>query len=585
MSGGPVITQAAVAQATTRVALPTVMTLSTPAAVTGWNQLGGNPQRTHYADASLPAIAGALTASWRVLWVWNGPAGTDTGPAANHLYLPDGMAPVAGDGRIYVGHADGAVRAVNASNGGVAWTKQLDGELINTGAYDAVTRAVYFGSTSGKLYKLRASNGDVLGAFDAGSAISQAVLLVGDTVYVGTMAGNLYAVSTATMTQRWSYPAGAALVASAAYASKNGGLVIFPSEDRFVHAVRVADGTRAWRVAVNAGERPLRNPRPAAYFPDTYAVVAEGADAVIIRSYYDWNLTWQPAGGAPASQAETRQYITSNPANESFFVLDLDDGGRRFTAPVLGGAIGNGNYYYSTPPQAVVKRLPDGSDVAYLFWRNRDACRLTLSACDGREDTTIGEMDLTTGTIRFVEDHKNDGTIRVPTDEQGQLAMVGDVLFHSHWMSMGSIRIPNRATGGGSFGDSVPSTEYLSISNTIGAGQCAGRNSALRYCPSGHSSPTDGYQLDPGFYIYYDSSSAYDNQFKAPVRTVIYDSGVLYWRSNDGAIIALAPTGTNPPTPSAEPSTEPSAEPSAEPSPSETPGPRSNIVTLPAVIR
>lgn len=558
-------------QARNQVLLPTISTSPAQAASTGWNQLGGNPQRTHYVDANLPATA-AVNTTWRVLWIWNGPAGLDSGPAADHLYLPDGMIPVAGNGRLYVGHADGAVRAISATNGGVLWTRPLGGELVNAGAYDPGQGAVYFASTNGRVYKLRQADGAVLGEFNAGSEIRQAVLLVGDTLYVGTMGGNLYALQTATMTQRWVYNAGGALLASAAYASKGGGLILFPTEDGFVHAVRVADGGRAWRVAVNASQRPLRNPRPAAYFPETYAVVAEAADAVIIRSYFDWNLTWQPSQGAPASQDEIRQYIANAPANESFFVLDLDDGSKRFIAPVMGGAIGNGNYYYSSPPQAVVRRLSDGTDVAYLFWRNRAACRLEASKCDGREDTTVGEMNLQTGAIRFVEDYKNQGTLRVPTDEQGQLAMVGNVLFHAHWMSMGALRIPDRSSGGASFGAPIQSEEYMSISNTLAQGQCGSRNAAARYCPVGHSSPTDGYQLDPGFYVYYDSQSAYDDQFKVPARGVFYDSGVLYWRSNDGAIVALAPNGVNPPAPGSTPGPAPSSgpSPSAGPAPSKT---------------
>lgn len=562
----PGVTRAPLAQ-TNRVALPTISAGPAQAAASGWGQLGGGPQRTHFVDAALPARTGPLNDDWRVLWVWNGPAGVDSGAAGGHLSLPDSMAPVAGDGRIYVGHSDGAVRAISAASGAQLWSRPVGGALLNSGAYDAATGAVYFGSTNGRVYKLRASDGQVLGSFDTGGQIEQAVLLVGSSVYIGTRAGALYALDTATMQQRWAYDAGAPITASAAYASKGGGLVIFASEDSQVHAVRAASGERAWRRPVNSFERPERGERPARSFPDVYAVVAEAADVVIIRSYYSWDLTWSDSGGAPSDQAATRAYIQSNPAQESLFVLDLDDGARRFIAPVLGGAIGNGNYYYSSPPQVVVRRLPGGAEVAYLLWRNRQACRLAAGSCDGREDTTIGEMDLASGAIRFVEDHKNEGTIRLPTDEQGALSMVGDVLFHSHWMSLGAIRIADRTAGGSSYASPIPADEYLSVTNTLGQGQCAQRISALRFCPVGHSAPGDGYQLDPGFYIYYGGTNVYDQFWHPPVRGPIFDSGVLYWRSNDGAIIALVPAGTPPPaaSPSAPPAASPSAEPSATP--------------------
>ncbi|MBP1464879.1 PQQ-like beta-propeller repeat protein [Candidatus Chloroploca sp. M-50] len=547
----------------------------------GWHQLGGNAQRTHYVDAALPTNTSGsqLNTSWRVLWVWNGANG-DSGPAAGHLHLPDSAAPILGDGRLYIGHNDGAVRAINTANGSVAWTRNLGGSIFNTGAYDALTGAVFFGSTNGNLYKLRATDGTILGEFNAGAAIEGAVLLVNDSVYVGTMGGNLYRINTATMQQTWVYNAGAGIAASPAYSANGNGLIIVPAEDQAVHAIRVATGARAWRTPVTAFARPPRNltsshPRPARYFPDTYPVVAEAANVVIIRSYYDWNNTWALSAGAPVNQNETRQYLQNNPSHQSLFVLNLSDGTSRFDlpAPVFGGAIGNGNYYYSSPPQAVVKRLGDGTDVAYLFWRNRNACR--VSFCDGREDTTIGEMDLATGTIRFVNDHKNQGTIRVPTDEQGSLSMVGDVLFHSHWMSMGAIRITNRTTGGGSFGDPIPSVEYLSVSNTIGAGQCASRDSARRFCPEEHT-PGDGegYQLDRGFYLYYSSQKVYDQYFAPSARGPAFDNGVLYWKSVDGAIIALAPVGTEPatPTPTGSPTpTNTTAPPTATSTNSPTP--------------
>ncbi len=522
-----------------------------PSVGAGWNQLGGNPQRTYYAAANLPARSGALNNDWRVLWIWNGPNG-DSGPVSGHLSLPDAVAPVVGDGRLYLGHSDGTVRALYATSGSQAWATNVGGAILNSGAYDSASGAVYFASTNGRLYKLRAADGAVQGEFNLGAEVEQAVLLVGETVYAGTRGGKLYAVSTTTMQQRWVYDAGAAITASSAYAGKNGGLIIFPSEDSQVHAVRAGDGTRAWRVPVNSFMRPDVGSRPARYFPDIYAVVAEQADVVIVRSYFDWQKTWNYAAGAPSNQEETRQFLQNNPSYQSLFVLDLDDGGSRFTAPVLGGAIGNGGHYYSSPPEVVVKQLADNSQVAYLLWRNRQACR--ISTCDGREDTTIGEMDLSTGSIRFVQDHKNEGTIRLPTDEQGALSMVGDVLFHGHWMSLGAIRIPNRTSGGSSYSSPIPSSEYLSVSNTVGTGRCDQRISAQRYCPVGHSSPADGYQLDAGFYIYYASTAAYDQYWHPPVRGPIYDNGVLYWRSNDGAVIALAPNGVGPP-PSLTPAT------------------------------
>jgi outer membrane protein assembly factor BamB len=498
---------------------------------------------------------------WRVLWIWNG-SDTSGGPAADHRSLPDSVAPISGGGRIFVGDANGTVYGLHAGTGAELWSRAIGGSIVNAGAYDAATQAVYMANTSGRVVKLRAATGEQLSSFEAGSRIEGAVLLVGNRVIVGTEAGELIALNTSTLTPVWRYQAGAALYGSSGFSAAQGGLVIILAEDESVHAVRISNGQRAWRTPTNAYLRPDRGPRPERRFPDTYPVIAEQSGVVIVRSYFNWSLTWEPAAGAPEDQNAIRQFIRDRPATESFFVLELATGTRRFIAPVLGGAMGNGDYYYSAPPQAVVRQLPDGSEVAYLLWRNRTACVIGGSECDGREDTTFGEMDLTTGAIRFIQDYKNQGTIRFPTDEQGALTLVGDVLFHSHWMSLGAIRIPDRSVGGASYRNPIPSEEYLSVSNTMAANQCPQRNAAERFCPVGHSPPADGYQLDPGFYIYAHTVNVYDEYWHPPVRGPLFDNGVLYWRSSDGAIIALAPVGTPPPTP------EP---PSGSPDPTHTP--------------
>jgi hypothetical protein len=303
--------QAPEPQATQQVLLPTIINSATSAAPTGWHQLGGNPQRTHFVDSNLPAPTGPMSArnqDWRVLWIWNGPTASG-GPAADHLPLSDSVAPVFGDGRLYVGDDTGTVRAVSAADGTELWSRNIGGRILNAGAYDAASQAVYFASDNGRLAKLRAATGELLGEYAAGSAIEGAVLLVGERAYVGTAGGQLVAVNLANMTQAWAYEAGEAIYASSAYATSGGGLIILTAEDGSVHAVRVADGTRAWRTPINAATRPERPTRPERRFPDLYPVVAEQAGVVIVRSYFDWELTWTPNGGAPADQEETRQFI------------------------------------------------------------------------------------------------------------------------------------------------------------------------------------------------------------------------------------------------------------------------------------
>lgn len=498
-------------------------------ALQGWPQLGHDPRRTSFDPAE-------VTWPWKVRWIWNGPAdGGEGEPAPDHLRLPQGVQPVSGDGRLYVGHIDGRVRAISEETGQTVWTSEsLGGAIVNTGAYSASTGCVYFGAQNGKFTLLDARTGELKRMVDLHGAIDMAPLLAGDKVFVGSQSGVLYALDASTLTQRWAYDAGAALVASPAFSENHGGMVLLLAEDRTVHALSASTGKQLWRVTVNADVDPMRK----TVFADTFPVVSDRNDVVIVRSYLNWEKIWQPDGGAPSTVEGIREFLTQNPEYQSFFVLNLADGSPRFVAPVMLGAIGNGGDLESTPPQVVLRPLADGTEVAILLWRNRQSC--PPSYCDSRSDTTLGEMDLTTGNIRFVQDYKDQGNMRLPTDEQSPLAMAGDMLFYAHWQLLGSLRVIDRSAGlGESYTNPITTRELTPVLNTLAPGVCAGRSA--HFCPGGMSSPGEGFAVDPGFYVYVSEERIYDQYWTTPVRSVVISHGVIYWKSVDGAVIALAP--------------------------------------------
>lgn len=501
-------------------------------------QLAGNVQRTGYVATEAPG-------PWQLKWIWNGPVnGGDAGPASGHLQLPQGVQPVVGNGLLFVGHSDGRVRAISEATGQVAWTAALGGSINNAGAYDPDTNSVYFGSTNGNFYRLNANDGHVERSNRPGGEVVMAPLVVGNAVYVGTTTHVFYGFDKTSLAQNWSYDAGAALRASPAYSANYGGLIIILAEDKSVHALQISTGARRWRVTVNGDPDPLRGNT---IFADTYPVVSDANDVVLVRSYSDWDKMWQPTGGAPNSIAGIRSFLSANPDHESFFVLELSDGEKKYIAPVLPGSIGNGGDFQSVPPQAVVKRFSDGTEVAYLLWRNKQAC---LSSCDGREDTTLGEMNLQTGDIRFVDSHKNEGSLRLPTDEHSPLSMAGDSLFHAHWMALGGVRITDRsASYGGSFGNPIRTQELTPVLNTLASGSCSNRNSSNHSCPQDMYVPGDSYRIDPGFYIYYYNQRVYDQYWTTPVRSAAFNNGTIYWKSIDGAIIALKSQNSQPSVP------------------------------------
>jgi outer membrane protein assembly factor BamB len=525
-----------VGSATTPIPTPTPMIVSTG----DWAQLSGNPQRTGYTPANIPT-------PWHVKWIWNGPAGGgDSGPAPDHLALPQDVQPITGNGRLYIGHSDGVVRAISETTGHLVWSSQnLGAPILNTGAFDPDSNSVYFGAKNGKFYQLDAATGAQKRVTDLRGDITMAPLLAGDTVYVGSSVpaasgvqpiysgGTLYALNKADLVQRWSYDAGAGLVATPSYSANHGGLIILLAEDKSVHALQAGSGTRLWRAVVNADIDPKRG----TVFADTYPVISDANDIVVVRSYLNWSKMWLPSTGAPAAIADIRAFLAQNPTLQSFFVLGLGDGSSKYVAPVMLGSIGNGGDFMNPPPQVTLRTLPDNSQVAYLLWRNQQAC--INPTCDGREDTTVGEMDLTTGNIRFVQDYKNQGDMRLPTDEQSPLSIAGDTLFYAHWMLLGGLQITDRSGSlGGTYKTPIKTHEIAPVVNTLSAGACPGRSNHA--CPtSGMSLPCDSFLVNPGFYIYASNTCAYSQFWSNPVRNAVIHNRTIFYKSMDGAIIAV----------------------------------------------
>jgi outer membrane protein assembly factor BamB len=506
-----------------------------------WAQLSGNPERTGYSPASIPT-------PWHVKWIWNGPAGGgDSGPAADHLALPQDVQPVTGNGRLYLGHSDGVVRAIAEDTGGLLWSSQnLGAAVTNTGAFDPDTSSVYFGAKNGKFYQLDAATGAQKRVVDLHGNITMAPLLAGNTVYIGSSvpaaagiqpiysAGTLYALNKTDLVQRWSYDAGAGLVGSPAYSANHGGQIVLLAEDGSVHALQAGSGARQWRTVVNADIDPKRG----TVFGDTYPVISEVNDVVIVRSYLNWSKMWLPSTGAPSALADIRTYLAQNPTLQSFFVLGLGDGASKYVAPVMLGAIGNGGDFMNPPPQVTLRTLPDNSQVAYLLWRNQQAC--INPTCDGREDTTVGEMDLATGNIRFVQDYKNQGDMRLPTDEQSPLSIAGDTLFYAHWMLLGGLQITDRSSGlGGTRQTPIKTKEITPIVNTLASGTCPSRSNHACPSPSGMSLPCDSFLVDPGFYIYASNTCVYSQFWSNPVRNAVIHNHTIFYKGMDGAIIAI----------------------------------------------
>lgn len=236
------------------------------------------------------AFDGYLTAQNRAtgkkLWACS----LGSAAAANAPVGPAGATPAIANGLVYVGSAQQGLFAIDAESGKRRWTADVYGQAASP--IVSADTVVACGDKSGLLCGIDASTGKrrwLFGA-DYGSDISTSTPGVSrGTAYVGSGAGDLYAVNIQNGKQRWKFHAGGSVNASPAvsdgtvFASDStqlfaldtesgrprwtlttgpkrswspavsGGYVYFADDDNHVHAVSAANGKERWRTSVVKG--------------------------------------------------------------------------------------------------------------------------------------------------------------------------------------------------------------------------------------------------------------------------------------------------------------------------------------------
>ncbi|MBO9370016.1 MAG: PQQ-like beta-propeller repeat protein [Chloroflexi bacterium] len=513
--------------------LPLVMRAYPPSVASQeWSQHAHDAQHTGYTAQTVPY-------PWRLRWIWNGvDAGGRVSKVTTGGSLPRNVQPVTGGGRVYVAAGTDGVFALSEATGQELWRRGGIGAINSTVAYDADTQAVFAVSANGTLYKLRASDGAVLGQFASGqtSDLPLPPAVVSDRVFF-SMGNSVYAVNKQTMGQIWRYNAGTGLTVAVppAYSPSRDLVIVATEPDLYVHAIRNADGARQWRVRPVHSSRSFEDPTEYRY---GWPVIAESAGYVLIKVRLDWETIWRDW---PQTNSEMRQFLRENPDQQALFVLDLDDGRVPYIANVGNGGYGDSGYV-PMGPQPVVKRLPNGKEVVYTIIRAKHAY-------DPRWDSHFGEMvldnttvsGLTGGDVRFIAFDWPPGSEDpfLITDEQPNVSMAGDYLFGGHWEAGFALRILDRSDALGSFTNRITSQRlYNVVTSQDNTGACA--FSSSHYCASGLENTR---MYDFGFYIYYNQGAVYD-QYWSEYATWVVSNDNVYFRSCDGAIVAL--TSGNP---------------------------------------
>lgn len=439
-----------------------------PTPQAGWPQMAHDAQRTGYTPVEPKT-------PWRFAWHWK---------PVDMYSMPNALHPITGGGKVYVPGGNQGLYAVNLATGTTAWRFTSGGYISEAAAYDTQRNRLYVPSRNGRVYRLNPANGAIEASFRADSPIDTAVLLAGDHVYVTSLSGRLYKL-TPDLTKVWEYDAGVRSATAPSY-SPSRDILIFGTADLYVHAVNNRDGSRKWASKPPTPYTPKPCPlnyltSPADIAPSYqfgFPVVAESAGVVFVRfrgdNQNDWLWTGLERGKFPKTNAEIKDFLRQNRTYQTLFALSLDTGNEAFVPAVGNGGV-DWEFVYNCGagpssvesgvlstigPMPVVKTFPDGSQAAYIQFRNGET-RDEGFPWDGRWDSHPGEMVLSPvagyqiGDMRFIPPAVRDQNI---TDEQTPHTMAGNTLFISHWMSIKGITITDRSPGKGS-----------SLNNPLGA--------------------------------------------------------------------------------------------------------------------
>lgn len=488
-----------------------------------WSQHAHDAQHTGYTDQVVPP-------PWRLRWIWNGVDSqgrvakvTTTGS------LPRNVQPVTGEGRVYVAAGIDGVYALSASSGRVLWHRNNLGDVRSTVAYDADTRSVFVLSSNGTLYRLDARSGFVRAVFRTyrASSLPLPPAVFGNRLWIA-IGDAVFCINKFTMRPVWRYSPGSSIATPPAF-SITRNLVVVGCDDLSVHGVDASTGARRWRTVI-----PNYFPSdPTVQLRYGWPVIADYAGVVLIKLRLPWSTLW---ADWPQTNTEIRQFLTQNPQHQALYVLRLDDGGIPYIANVGHGGYGDSDYL-PMGPQPVVKTFPNGQQVVYTIVRARHVY-------DSRWDSHFGEMMLDdntvpgfqAGDIRFIAyDHPPGSSAPfLLTDEQPYVSMAGDYLFGGHWEAGFALRIVDRSDSRGSFANKIVSERLPTIVTSQDNTACP--FSPSHYCASNLENTRP---YDRGFYIYYGQGAVYDRYWSEYACHVV-SNGTLYFRSCDGAIMALA---------------------------------------------
>ena len=122
------------------------------------------------------------------------------------------------------------------------WTHQVGEGIESTAAI--VGETAYVGSWDGHLYALNLLTGELKWKYKASNEIKSSPSVFGEAVYFGDETGDFHAVDAKNGAKLWIFHTEAGIISSANFAN---GRVIFGSYDQYLYCLSVKDGSLIWK--------------------------------------------------------------------------------------------------------------------------------------------------------------------------------------------------------------------------------------------------------------------------------------------------------------------------------------------------
>ncbi|MFQ6019828.1 MAG: PQQ-binding-like beta-propeller repeat protein [Dehalococcoidia bacterium] len=292
---------------------------------------------------------------------------------------PEGIygTPVAAAGVVYFGAYDDNVYALDLEDGELVWDEPFatDGPVIGGVALngrDEEVDTVFAGSDDGNLYAIDARSGREKDRFDAGDSIWAPPLFDQGIVYVATLGDKLFALDAKTLDEIWDKPfeAEAGLVSTPVLADEetllvggldrqlyavdagsgrekwsfkadnwfwtqplvDGGVVYAGSLDKKLYALDLASGDPVSKFEFEA-ESPIR---AAPIILDGVLVVADRSGNLYGRDPATGDLVWGDEENPPSLDADVlghpiqlAERVLFSTQDGDLFLIDPEDGGRQ----------------------------------------------------------------------------------------------------------------------------------------------------------------------------------------------------------------------------------------------------------------